>query len=158
LGTIQIIRDTILAYFNPPTPSHPLPRCDVTFWFPPKLSIFLQKACKHTKIWFKILEKCHGKLWFTLSLPLAAFGDTFPLPPAPPLEVSRIIWIAPWAKSLSTLVYIDQGWPDFFVQGPYLKIIFECGPHFLTSYCYMWNFCEVENFFQHFFTVWSFLT
>jgi hypothetical protein len=32
---------------------------------------------------------------------------------------------------------IKQGWPDFFVQGPYLKNIFECGPHFLTSYCYM---------------------
>jgi len=46
---------------------------------------------------------------------------------------------------------IDQGWLDFFVQGPYLKNIFEWGPHFLTSYGYLWNFFVAEIFFHFFY-------
>jgi len=39
------------------------------------------------------------------------------------------------------------GWPDFWFKGHIQKNNFECGPHFLTSYCYIWNFCKVEFFF-----------
>ncbi len=32
---------------------------------------------------------------------------------------------------------IEQGWPDFFVQGPYLKNNFEWGPHLTANHCHM---------------------
>jgi len=85
LRAIQIIPDTFLAYFRPPSPMchfmtlarTPLP--PIVMWhfdFPKKLAFFLRKSKQNSKIWFKIMVKCHVTIWLTAFLPFVAFGVT----------------------------------------------------------------------------------
>jgi len=59
------------------------------------------------------------------------------------------IWWCYW--SLSThYKTIEQGWPDYFLQGAFLKINSDDGPHYLTYSSFLR--CRAEIFLGHFLT------